>query len=299
MSAAAHGRRARKIEKMRSQTLQSITNSRYQTIAIPLYKGDNTLRQSSINYIQLCYNVFNEDYARIVNMEEIAEQSFDQMQAYLLMQEKTSEKIQEASDKMDQAEKDFAVKYNINLIESKSELGSKMEVASKLNHYTDQIFLLFFKCNWEDGEMTKAMNNKKVTAAEQARNALIKYTEDGLQALTLDTLKAFMGDPSLAAACRQALQFYKKTAEKDIPKLTDFFLKEENFEKIKKTMDSKSDKSKEDVDTYNKAVKEINEVGNAFNQTNNTINNNRSQVLQNWENAEKSFADTHMPYYKG
>src|ERR1700750_2375683 len=48
MSAVAHGRRARKIEKMRQQTLESITNARYKTVDVPIYKGDNTLRQSSI-----------------------------------------------------------------------------------------------------------------------------------------------------------------------------------------------------------------------------------------------------------
>ncbi len=296
MSAVAHGRRARKIEKMRQQTLESITNARYKTVDVPIYKGDNTLRQSSIDYIQLCYKVFNDDYSHIVNMEEIAEQSYDQMQAYILLQEKTSEKIKEASNKMDSAVKQFATKYNVKLVETKDELGEKMSVAGKLNHYTNELYLIFFKCNWQDGKVTDAMNKKKVTDIEQARNALSRYADEGL--LALDTLKSFQGDPSLAAACRQALQFYKKAAETDIPKLTDYYLKEENFEKLKKEMDGKSSKTQADIDAYNKAVKDINASVNSFNQTNTTINNNRTQVVQNWENTEKSFSDTHMPYYR-
>src|SRR3954466_4415748 len=93
MSAAAHGRRAKKVEKLRQDVLESIQNSRYKATDMPYYKGDKTLRQSSIEYIQLCYNVFNDDYGKIVNMEDIAEQSYDEMQAYILLQEKTSEKI--------------------------------------------------------------------------------------------------------------------------------------------------------------------------------------------------------------
>ena len=88
LSASSHGKRARKVEKLRIQALESITKSRYKTIEIPFYKGDNSLRQSSIDYIQMCYNVFNDDYARIVNMEDIAEQSFDDMQAYILLKQK-------------------------------------------------------------------------------------------------------------------------------------------------------------------------------------------------------------------
>lgn len=56
------------------------------------YNGDNSLRQSSIDYIKLCYNVFNDDYAKIINLEDIAEQSFDEMQAFLLLQEKQTKK---------------------------------------------------------------------------------------------------------------------------------------------------------------------------------------------------------------
>ncbi|HEX3023669.1 MAG TPA: hypothetical protein VHP12_00535, partial [Chitinophagaceae bacterium] len=277
---------------------ESITNTRYKIIALPLYKGDNSLRKSSIDYIQFCYNIFSEDYKKIVNMEEIAEQSVDQMQSYLLLQEKTDQKLKETNDAINKAEHDFAAKYNINLVESKNELGEKMEISGKLNRYTNNIFILFFKCNWEDGQLTTALNNKKITEAEQARNALINYANEGLKALTADSLRSFQGDPSLALQCKQTLLFYKKTAENDIPKMLDFYLKQENFEKIKKAMDAKPNRTKEDVDAFNKAVKEINNGVSAYNQTNQNVNNSRNLVLQNWEKSEKSFTDLHMPYYK-
>ena len=93
ISAVAHGCRARKIKKMRLAALESISNSKYKTVDIRIYKGDNSLRKSSIDYIELCYRVFNEDYKHIVDMEEIAEQSFDEMQSYILLMEKTNEKL--------------------------------------------------------------------------------------------------------------------------------------------------------------------------------------------------------------
>ena len=298
MSAAGHGRRARKVEKLRMQTLQSINDTRYKIIALPVYKGDNSYRKSTIDYIQFCYNVFNEDYAKIVNMEEIAEQSVDQMQAYLLLQEKTEQKLKEAGERVNKAEKDFAAKYNIKLIEEKTEFGEKMETASKLTRYTNNVYIIFFKCNWEDGQLTKAMNNKKITEAEQARNALISYANEGLQALTADSLRSFQGDPALAQQCKQSLMFFKKTAEKDIPKMLDFYLKEENFQKIKKSMDLKGNKTQADVDAYNKAVAQMNAGVNDYNQLNNTVNNSRNQMLNDWEKNEKAFTDLHMPYYK-
>jgi len=298
LSAVAHGRRARKVEKLRQEVLDNITQSRYKVTDLPIYKGDNSLRKGTIDYIQLCYSVFSEDYKKIVNMEELAEQSVDEMQVYLLLQEKVSEKLSEGADKLQKLGNEFAAKYKVTIINEKSEFSEKMETAGKLNRYTNAVYLTFFKSNWEDAQMTKAMNNKKVNDVEQARSALLSYANEGLKAL--DTLRAFEGDPSLANACRQALEFYKKTAEKDVPKLTDFYLKQEDFDKLKKAFDQKSgsDRTKEEVDAYNKAVKDVNGAIGAFNQTNTMINNGRTQALNNWQEAEKKFADTHMPHYR-
>lgn len=297
MSAAAHGRRARKIEKVRQQVVTTIINSRYKAIEQPYYKGDNALRQSAIDYITVCHNVFNEDYAKIVNMEEIAEQSFDQMQAFILLQEKTSEKLKEAGSKMERAQRAFTTKYNINIIESTSELSDKMEVAGKLTHYINQVYLLFFKCYWQDGEMHKALQSKKVNDAEQARNSLIKYAKEGM--IVLDTMKVFNGDALLANACKNALREYQKMAETEITKITDFYLKEDNFKKLQKNMETKGgNRTKEDVDAYNNAVKEINAAINGFNQINTDLLNRRNTIIKDWDETEKKFKDTHMPFYK-
>jgi hypothetical protein len=298
VAAVAHGRRARKVEKLRQGVLDNITQSRYNTTDLPLFKGDNSLRKGSIDYIQLCYLVFSEDYTKIVNMEELAEQSVDEMQAYLLLQDKISEKLNEASANLEKSNQEFAAKYNVELVTEKTPLSEKMEIAGKLNTYMNNVYLIFFKCNWEDGQMVKAMNNKKVNDVEQARSALLRYANEGLQ--SLDTMKPFANDPSLANSCKRALQFYKKSAESDVPKLTDYFLREEDFDKLKKSFEAKSpsDRTKDDVNAYNKAVKDINSSVGAFNQTNSMLNNNRNQVLNDWSEEQKRYADEQMPQYK-
>ena len=295
LSAAAHGRRARKIEKLRQEVLDDINSCRYKTTDLPQYKGDNSLRKASIDYIQLCYRVFDEDYKKIVNIEEIAEQSVDEMQAYLLLQEKVNEKLKEGSADLQKTTHEFAAKYNVQLTEGKTALTEKMETAGKLNTYINHVYLAFFKCNWEDGQMVKAMNDKKISDVEQARSALSGFVTEGLK--SLDTLKAFDGDPSLASSCRQVLTFYKNLADNDMPKLTEFYVKQEDFAKLKKTFDANSNHTKEEVDNYNKTIKDINGSINTFNQLNNKVNNGRTQALNNWQETEKKFADDHMPHY--
>jgi hypothetical protein len=299
ISAAAHSRRVRKVEKLRGQTLESIADAKSKTIGLPKYNGDNSLRQASIDYIQFCYRIFNDDYSKIVDMQEIAEQSVDQMQAYLLLEEKTSEKLEEASANLEKAEKDFATKYNVTLVNVKNELSEKMTSAGKITRYCDNLYILFFKCNWEDGQLFSALNAHKINDAEQARNSLIHFAEEGLAALQSDSLKDFKGNSGLANGCRHALEFYLYMAKNHIPKLTDFYLKQENFDKIKKSLEAKgNNRTQQDVDEYNKAVKEMNASVGSFNQLNQDLNKRRQEVNEQWEEAERGFKDDLMPYYK-
>jgi len=298
VSAAAHSSRKRKIEKLRVQTVDNIVICQNTINYLTAYKGDNSLRQSSLSYVQLCYKIFNEDYVHIVNMEDIAERSYDEMQAYLLLQQATDDTLEVAVKRMDKAERNFAAKYNITLTDAKSELGDKMDATGRQSKYRNKVYLLFYKCNWEDNQLTTALNEKNVTKVEQTRSALDKYAIERLK--VLDTLHTFENDGSLANACNQALTFYKNEAETQIPQLTDFFLKEENFEKLKTALDAKpqSTRTQQDVDTYNKGVNDMNNSVNTFNQINADLNNGRNDVNKIWDATEKAFIDVHTPYYK-
>ena len=108
----------------------------------------------------------------------------------------------------------------------------------------------------------------------------------------------FENDPALAKTCREVLNDYKKMAEIDLPKMIDFYLKQDNFKKLDKAFGQKSDPSKEEVKAYNKAIDEMNAASKIFNQTNNNTNNTRSNIVDNWNNASKTYLDNHMPYYK-
>jgi len=298
ISASAHSGRKRKIDKMREQAVGSIITCQNTITGFPDYKGDNSLRQSSLNYVELCYKIFNEDYAHIVDMEDISQRSYDDMQAYLLLQEATNDTLKVANQRITQAGNTFAAKYNVRIISEKSELADKMQAADNVGEYRDKVYLLFFKCNWEDGQLVEAINQKNVTKIEQVRSALDKFAIEGLA--VLDTLHNYENDPGLVNAGKQALAFYKQEAETDIPKVTDFFLKEENFTKLKAAMDAKADnqRTQQDVDAYNKAVSDMNDGVNAYNETNNDLNNNRTAINENWTEAERQFTDKHTPYYE-
>jgi hypothetical protein len=297
VSAVAHGKSARKVEKRRQEVLNAINDTRFNIQGMPPWKGDKSYRDSTVAYLKLLNIVFNEDYGKIVNMEEIAEQSYDAMEAYLLAQRKAQEKLDEAINRQNKTEQEFAKKNNINLVKDESELGQKSKIASELNKHYDEVYLVFFKAFKQEGYLMEALNKKNIIALEQNKNSLEKFAEEGLQ--KLKEIKPFMNDPSLVNACRQALMFFKKETS-DMQVMTDYFLKEENFNKQKKNFDSKpsSARTQQDIDQFNKAVNEINQAMNKFNATNMDLNKQRTAALDEWNKTVNKFMDYYMPVQK-
>ncbi len=144
LSSVSHGKSARKVEKRRAEVLNSISETRYNIQGMPPFKGDKSYRDTSVAYLKMLNSVFNEDYGKIVNMEEIAEQSYDAMEAYMLAQEKANEKLREASKRQSDAQKVFADKNNIKLLQNTSELEAKMKTAGEVMHHYNEVYLVFF-----------------------------------------------------------------------------------------------------------------------------------------------------------
>jgi hypothetical protein len=299
ISAASHGKSLRKVEKRREQVLNSIYETRIAIQGTPAFQGDKTLREASVAYLMLCYRVFNEDYGKIVNMEEIAEQSYDAMEAYLLAQKMANDKLDEAGEKRNTVGKEFAKKFNVNLIDGSDVLDEKMKKSSKVTDYYNRVYLLFFKCYRQEAYLVEALNKNNIISIEQTRNSLLKYANEGLE--KLDTMSAFDSDASLKTACQRALQFYKSEASEKVPVMTEYILKQESFQKLQKTFNSKSasQRTQADIDNYNKMVKEVNEGANEYNRINNETNKKRSDMLDNWNNVVKKYWDNHMPYARG
>lgn len=295
-SASAHGKREKKVEKLRSSMINEIDEARMNIGSMPSYKGDKAYRDSAVNFLKFYYSVMNDDYSKIVNMEEIAEQSYDEMEAYLLLQEKVDQKLNEANQKLDKAQKDFGGKNNINIIEGKSELAEKMKEAGAVSKYYHQVYLVFFKPYIQEKNLMEAIKKNNLTGIEQNKSSMLKYAQEGL--IKLAAMKGYNGDLALVGACKTLLNFYVNEAGKTA-QINDFLLTKERFEGIKKEMDKKGDKrTKEDVEAYNKAVNDMNKASNDYNNTNKMLNEERTESLNNWNKGVKNFYDEFTPKYK-
>ncbi|SDK31644.1 hypothetical protein SAMN05421823_102429 [Catalinimonas alkaloidigena] len=292
---ASHSKRARAAEKRRMEVVNTIADAQKRISKMSAFEGDVSLRNSLADYLKMSYLVMNEDYAKIVDMEEIAEQSYDLMEAYLMAKDQANAKLNTAWEKMSADQKQFASAHNINLVDDTSKRSEKLKQASKVYAYYNSVFLIFFKSHKQEAFMLEALESQDLNAVEQNKNAVQNYASEGLT--KLQSINAFQGDVALKQSCRDVLQFLQVEARDKMPVITDFYLKQETFEKVKAAFERKkaSARTQADVDQYNKAVEEMNAAIGKFNATNEQLNKERSRVLEKWNKEVASFFDKHVP----
>jgi len=292
--AVAHNRSARKVESERKTLVASINSAIGSIKRLKDFEGDAALRDSALSYLDVSKAVIEQNYSKIMEMEDIAEQSYDAMEAYILAQQKANEIMQQSGENIDAAQKAFAQSHNIDLQEREDKVSRKLKQASRVYEHYNKVYLIFFKAYKQEAYLMDATKKGDVNAIEQNKNSLLKFATEGLE--SLKDIKSFDGDGSLKMACQQMLTFYKEEAEKKYQDIIDFQLKKDNFDKETKAMESRpaKERTKAVVDAYNKAVNEFNDAVKRVNQRNAELNNARSHLLNNWNSTADSFTKSHV-----
>ncbi|UKN00945.1 hypothetical protein K6119_14515 [Paracrocinitomix mangrovi] len=294
-SAASHGKNANKVEKLRMALIETTYKAKGNVKMMKSWEGNTAYRDSVVSFLNIYYLVLKEDYAKIVNMEEIAEKSYDAMEAYMMAKEEANNKLGDASKMLGEVQDAFAKEFNVELSKASDELTQKMEVANEVYDYYNVLYLIFFKSYVQDLYLADAIAKGDVSAIEQNKSALEANAAEGLE--KIKTLSPFKGDNSLIKAGSNLLEFYQDITANQIPHITDYFIKTENFETIRKSFEQKKekDRTQEDIDQYNNAVKESNAAGTKYNEANQYMFQFRQAKIQDWNNAVENFLDKHVP----
>jgi len=291
--AMAHKKQAKLIENKRKEMINANRSALNRVKNMQPFKGDPSYRDSTVRYLELSYAVLNNDYSKIVDMEEISEQSYDAMEAYMTAQEKANEKLEAAFDVAVQGQKDFAQKNNINLMDNDSKTAEKLEKASEVFKYYNKIYLAFFKPYKQEFYFMDAFAKGDVNGMKQNQESLSKLSKEAI--VRIKGIQAYKNNTTLKASVIDVLEFYIMEADKKIPLLIDFMLKKEKFDKLKTAMDKKGQSaSQSEINEFNAAIKEYNNATNSFNNVNNDLNNKRNNVLDNWNNSVSRYLDKNV-----
>jgi len=191
--------------------------------------------------------------------------------------------------------KKIALNYKSNLTVDTGELGKKMKISNEVFDYHTQLYLIFFKTNITDLNLSVAIEKKDLGVIQQNANALLQYADEGLE--KLKTMKAFGNDNTMVIVTKKVLEYYKKQAQQYVPKVVDFLMFNEKFDNARKSLEAKSDKdkTKEEVDNYNGMVKQINKEIENYNKANSANFQEKNMVITNWNNTGDNFISSHVP----
>lgn len=295
-TAVAHSTSARRIETTRKQLVKSIQVASKKIEALKNgYKGDVEFKNKVLSYLYFAEKNINEEYSKIIDMQDVSQQSYDFMEAYILTRDKVNKKLDDELEKVKLAQNEFADKYNIKLTSEESELGKKIKISNEVFDYHTSLFLLFFKVNITDVNLSNAIEKKDLGAIEQNATSLLKFANEGLEKINDAT--SYKNDNSMITETKKALLFYKKTALDYTPKVVSYLMFHDKFENAKKTLASKSenDRTKEEVDNYNAMVKQINKEIANFNKLSNDNFEEKTNILNDWNLIGDEFISRHIP----
>lgn len=295
IKAAAHKRNASKIESRRRELIKTTKLAASRISRLPDYEGDGSYRDSVVSFLNISRILLEEDYEKIVDLEKIAEESYDMMEAYMEAQSQANDKAKIANENLVAEQETFAKKYGINLIESDSKLSKKLEKADEVYDYYNKIYLIFFKSYKQESYLMDALSRQDYSALEQNRATLEQFAGEGLSELA--RVGSYDSDYTLKQATQKILNFYKKEAGKTMEEFANFFLTMEKLQRIQAIIDKKkqSELTQKEVDDYNKLVNEYNTLVEKFNETNETLNDERNELPDDWNKASDKFINKHVP----
>lgn len=291
--AVAHGKRAKLIENRRKDMLSANRSALTRIQNMQPFNGNSAYRDSTLRYLEMSYIVLNNDYSKIVDMEEISEQSYDAMEAYMLAQEKANEKLDAAFAVAVDAQRAFAKANNITLVANENKTDEKLDKAGEVFKFYNRVYLVFFKPYKQELYLIDAQSKGDINAMKQNQEALASLSKEAQQ--KLKDITPYKNNTTLKAACSDLLDFYIMEAETKVPQLVDFHLKKEKFEKLKTAMDKKGkNSSNEEINEFNNAVNDYNKSINDYNSVNNELNKKRAAYLETWNNAVSKFLDRNV-----
>lgn len=297
LSDIAHTKNARKIEQRRSELIALSWETYNEIRTMPAFNGDRSLRDSTAAYMKVNHLVMKEEFDKIIDMEAVAEQSANKMQAYLMAQRQARNKLDVANIHMLAEQKKFAARHHITLVDRQHAVYEKMQMTSRTLEFANLIYYIFFKSHQDETALLEAIKEKDALTIPILREKLLNSSREGLA--LLDKAGAFESDLSLTNACKDLLQFYEEEAATLIQDLIDYMETEEAFIAARTEFESNTTNARNPlaVETYNAAVKNMNTSVNQYNETSTSLHNERMALMRSWRETYDNFLKEHIPEF--
>lgn len=295
--AMAHSKNDRVIDKKRTILISSIDRAVSKITKAQGFEGDTIYKGKVLNNLEINKSLLLNDYAEIVDMQEVANQSYDAMEAYILAQELADKKMEEAQKEYEENFYAYAKKYDIEILEGQTELGKKMEISNKVFDYHNDLSLIFYKVYFNEGNMLEAIGEKNISGIQQNMNALQSSLKEGLK--EVDEIPLYKKDSRIAKAIKEVFVIYQDEIDTKIPSILEYLVLEEDLVKINNALEKteESKRTSAQIDNYNSKLEQLNTKREAINKLIEKLFKERNKKLERLDAANAKFLDKHVPKY--
>ncbi len=244
ISLSIHSDDYEQLEKKRKEVVEEIADAKTHVREMPPLEGDTKLRDEAVEVLDEYKSAFELDFKSILSLKRKSKDSYEAMDAYFTAQDKAEEKVNKATRQLRKAQRIYAEKNNMKVVDSKSDdvLEKKMNKIIEVNDYWRSLFLIYFKVSKQYDKMWDALSEQKAGPLNQQRDLTIKLIDQ-----ILPELKAkpdFQGDLEFRDQTINMVEYYQQVAQIDFGKIIDVL--------NKKSMDHK------DVEEVNSIIAKCN-----------------------------------------
>lgn len=261
------------------------------------FEGDTIYKGNVLKNLELNKSLLLNEYADIVDMQAVADQSYDAMEAYILAQELADKKMAEVQKDYEDSFYAYAEKYDIPIDDRKSELGENMEISNKVFDYYNDLQLIFYKVYFSESTLFEAIEERNISAIQQNINALQSAIKEGVK--EVDEVPLYKKDARIAKAIKEIFLIYQGEADTQVPQVLEYFVMEEDLMKIKKAIEKTeaSNRTKAQKDNYSKKEKELDAKRESVNKVIEKLFKERYKKFERLDKSNAKFLDKHVPKY--
>ncbi len=227
------------IQEKRQNVVSQLNNSIELIQKAPAFEQeDNSLKAEALNVFNSLLSSFSENPTELLQLKMQSQNSYEAMEKYFEAQKASEKKMEIASERYLGAQKAFAEKYNVQLVEAAD--NNDIKDLNQLNNYHQAIFLRYFKVTVRNNDFMEALNGQNFEQAQQALNQLAE--DSGAERKSLNAMPDFKQDSTYRMAAVELVEAIDDLANEGYKTMLDLMQK------------APTERTQTDVDTFNEVA---------------------------------------------
>ncbi|GEM54734.1 hypothetical protein B0A58_00890 [Flavobacterium branchiophilum NBRC 15030 = ATCC 35035] len=258
------------------------------------FEGDVTFRDKLLIYLNNIQLYIKNDYGELINTYPASTLSLKNMETYIEAENIFKKKMSAEVAKLNEEQKIFAQNHGLKIIKNNSEVGKKLAESNEFFDYSKSLYLIFFKCNITESQMTSDFDSKNYEEYRKNADIFKKYVEDAK--VKLNNIGDYKNDSTLKKTVLNIVTMYDNEIKMLLPTINEYITNYKNFTDYDNIFKTKiKNKTQTDILMYNDLLKKLNTSITNYNSLNSRINVQRKVIKQSWEENQKSFIDKYTP----